>query len=414
MADAFDSDIFGPCMNDLHSPYVAGAVFGITVTTDSAQSTAGWTLTSSDQNVMRVTTELWDGSATVTAGNPGQATLTVLDAKGALVTSQEVSVALPDQVNLYAEGLVITGASDSVAQVTQASVVAGGDATFLVRYFAQGNELSGGGALHATANGGVTVTVNPASYAPARDFLGVTVPTEGTSATVSLVIDNVVVGELPITEVPPSAVKSVSILPQSTDGATNGTLLTVYAHAVDDSSRDVFGASFNWTINWESMQSAPVDGPVDLFFYNFDSAASETVMASYDQFSPSVSVHGHGGSVSSTADPITCALRGPVGGRSPGSLAGVGLAIVAAAFVRRRRDVVRSSVQLHGGGGVLLRKRNAIITSRTTTAPASTTQNTRTPGERGAVGGADPAPSGPRSSSSATAPARVGASRARS
>ena len=63
--------------------------------------------------------------------------------------------------------------------------------------------------------------------------------------------------------------------------------------------------------------------------------------ASYDGFTPSVQVHGNGGTVGSTADVATCAV-----GRAPGSgsgaaswLAIAGVALAGGALARRRRAV---------------------------------------------------------------------------
>jgi hypothetical protein len=342
MNDSFDLDLFGPHVDDLHTPYVAGAGFSIGVSAGSG-SQAGWTLSSSNPDVLRVETPLSGGSADVTAVNPGQATLSVLDATGKVLDSHPVSVAIPDQVSLYAEGLLVTGAPDSAAQVTQASVVAGGEATFLVRYFAQGTELYGSGALQTTATTGLTTSTVSESFATARDFLQVTVPsTAAANGSVSLVIDNVVVGQVPITTVSPTVVTQVTIAAQSTAGAQNGTSLTLYAHAVDATAADVYGASFDWSVSGDADAggSAAWGGPADLFFYNYDSSVSETVRATYDGFSPSTVVHGQGGSVGSTGD-VGCTVgRAPgPGGTSAGMIAA--FALTGIAFARRARRALR-------------------------------------------------------------------------
>jgi len=334
MADAFDLDIFGPHEDDLHSPYVSGARFGISVLATGNQQ--GWTLSSSDPNVMRVTSSLVGGTATVTAGSPGHATLSVLDSTGALLDSHAVTVEVPDQVSLYAEGLLLTGAPDSTAQVSHASIVAGGEATFLVRYFAQGVELYGSGALQPTGTGGVTATTVSASFASDRDFLQVTAPAKGASASVSLAVNHLVVGEVPITSVDASAVTQVSVMQQSSDAATTGTSLALYAHATDATSAEVYGASFDWSINGVSQSSVLVGGPADLFFYSFDPTTIETVTAAYEGFAPSSVVHGHGGYVGSTAN-VGCALARAPGVDGASSAAAFGLALAGLASARRRR-----------------------------------------------------------------------------
>jgi MYXO-CTERM domain-containing protein len=344
MADSFDLDIFGPHVDDLHTPYVAGAQFGITVDASTTDNQTGWALTSSNPSVLRVLSPLVGGSASVAAGAAGSATISVVDSTGKVLDSHPVTVEVPDQVGLYAEGLLLTGASDAVAQVTQASVVAGGEATFLVRYFSQGTELYGSGALQTTATGGLTTTTTSATFATARDFLEVTAPAQGTTGSVSLMTNNIVVGQIPITEVAASAVTQVAIIPQSTSGAQSGTTLILYAHAADANATDVYGASFNWFVTGPgedgglASEGLGNEGPADLFFYTYDPSVSETVTASYESFSPSATVHGHGGSVGSTASFDMCSLGRAPGAGGTSSAAALGLALAGAFVARRRRN----------------------------------------------------------------------------
>jgi hypothetical protein len=281
MADAFDVDVFGPHQDDLHTPYVAGSQFGITVNAQQAES--GWTLSSSDPDVIRVTGSLVSGTGSVTCIHPGQAVLSVLDASGQVMDSHAVSVAIPDHVGIYAEGPLLTGASDDSAVVTHASVVAGGHAMFLVRYFQQGVELYGNGALAPLGTGGVTATTTTASFATARDFLRVSPGPTGTSGTVKLSVDHAIVGELPVTAVLASAVTQVTVLAGSTEAAQKGDARVLYAHAIDASSSEVYGASFGWTIDGQSQSSLFVGAPADLFFYNYDSTVTENLAATLEK-----------------------------------------------------------------------------------------------------------------------------------
>ena len=146
MADDFDRDVFGPHVGDLHTPYLAGAHFQVSVTTGREQNGTGWTLSSSDPDVLRVVSPPAGGSATVAAGRPGRTVLSVLDAKGAVLDSHAVTVAAADQVSLYSEGLLLTGAPDAVARVTRANIVAGGEATSSYATSRRGPS-SGGAAL---------------------------------------------------------------------------------------------------------------------------------------------------------------------------------------------------------------------------------------------------------------------------
>jgi hypothetical protein len=341
MADSFDLDLFGAHVDDLHTPYVAGAQFSITVSSDAAASSrSAWTLSSSDPDVIQVTSPLASGTASVTAGKPGQATLTVLDGSGAVLDSHTVTVAIPTQVNLYAQGLLLTGAADSAAQVTEASILEGGEATFLARYFANGTELFGNGALSSTATDGITTSTASPSFASDRDFLQVTVPARGMSGSVNLVVGGAAVGQLPVTAVATSQVTQVTILQQNSLGVDAGASLVLYAHAVDATSASVFGASFDWVTRQQGGTATPAGsafgGPSDLFFYTFDATTSEEVTASYAGFTPGTTIHAAGGSVGSTAD-VGCALAGAPGAGGRLSAVGIGLALAAILASRRRR-----------------------------------------------------------------------------
>lgn len=350
MADSFDLDLFGPHVDDLHSPYVAGARIGITVSVSNGAGQSEWTLESSNPAVVSVASPLSAGSATILAAGPGQTTLMVRDATGAVVDSHTVSVAVPDQVSLYAEGLLLTGAGDSAAEITHASIVTGGEATFLVRYFLDGTELYGSGALTPTATANLTASTVSETFAQARDFLQVaTLPSAGATESVSLAIANHVVAQVPVAVVAPQAVTKVSIDPQSTSGAQDGDQLTLYAHAVDATDAEVYGAGFTWSASGVSGGSFAEDGgfvpvvpagagPADLFFYTYASSQSETVTAAYDGFAPSAIVHAHGGSVGSTAN-VACAVANAAAGAGAGPWgAGVAMAMTGVGLARRRRS----------------------------------------------------------------------------
>jgi hypothetical protein len=345
MSDSFDLDIFGAHTNTLHFPYLAGSQFSISVSSNTNADMTGWTIVSSDPDVIRVG-PLYNGSSNVTTGGDGQATISVVDESGRVQDSQDVTVELPDQVSIYAQGLLLTGAGDTASEVTSVSVLSGGEAIFLVRYFKEGTELFGSGALTTTATGDVTASTvlggDGNLLAAARDFVEVTPPSgAGGSGSLSLVLANVVVSTLPVTTV--TSVSHVDLVAQSTETAKTGDPLVVYAHAVDATGQNVFGASYGWTVNGASVGDPQYDvssGPSDLFEYNYNPSVTETVGADLDSFSPTTTVHGQGGTVDSTVEQsLACAVCAPGGTNDKSKLPLLGLALGIGLFgvVRRRR-----------------------------------------------------------------------------
>jgi MYXO-CTERM domain-containing protein len=326
MVDAFDGDAFGAHVEELHGSYVAGSTFAITVSAPDGRS-EGWTLSSSDPDVIRVEAPLVRGSAFVAAGRAGEATLRVVDGSGMVEAARSVTVAVPDRVGLYSAGMQMTGASDDAAHVTRVKLVAGGDASFLVRYFRQGTELLGNHALGATSTT-VEAARTSMSLAPARDFVRLAATTAGRSGSVSLLAGGVVT-EIPLSTVDRSAVAHVTLIPAATEHAAKGASLPLFAHAVDDTSGDVYGAPFDWSVGGSHVSGRSELG--DVLFTAADEQATATVAASHASLSPdtihaSMTEANRGCAVSSTTTSAT--WMAPLG------LALLGLAISRA----QRRD----------------------------------------------------------------------------
>jgi hypothetical protein len=334
MADSFDLDVFGPHEDDLHSPYVVGAQFQITITDTNSPTGNAYDLTLVSSNPA-VLTAMPGGS--VTALSPGQTTLTAQDSQGNVLDSHVVTVALPDTVGIYAEGPLLIGGPDAGVALSQASIIAGGEATFLVRYFAAGTELYGNHALDPAGLGGVLATTTSASFASARDFLQVTPIMGAAGQSVTLSVGGSVLGSLPVTGVDPSVVTGISIEQQDPSSAASGDTLYLYAHAVDQTADDIYGVSFTWSANGQDESAGLLgegEDPADLFFYTFNSSVSETVVASFDSFSPSTVVHGVGGAVGSTGY-VGCSASGAVG--TGGTSAAFALALAASGMLAARR-----------------------------------------------------------------------------
>jgi hypothetical protein len=357
MQDDFDLDLFGPYKDDLHSPYVVGASFGISVDTHDKTDTSGWTLQSSAPGVIEVestpsASTSPSGSAStspprtsfdipVKAVAAGHATLTVRDAKGNVVDTHDVDVEVPDRVELYAHGLLLAGESDDQARVNQVHVLPAGEGTFLVRYFVGGTELTGSGALAPSASGAATATSTHSGLAPSRDWLQVTGTGDGTGQ-VSLVVGGAPLGMVPVTIADPTSIASVALAKQDDSHSKDGDLLYVFARSLDAQGNDVYGASFSWKLDGNPLAPHVVAGePTDVISYQYKSGSSDSITTQFTSMSTSVNVHANPSTVAvgSTAS-VGCSV-----GAAPGAAGGAGLAGLAACAAgvalvatRRRRS----------------------------------------------------------------------------
>jgi hypothetical protein len=322
--------------NALHSPYVAGSRFSISVQAGNGATFDGWTLSSSAPGVVQVGTP--DGSSSnefpVQAMAPGHATLVVRDKDGNALDSADVDVDVPTRIELCEQGLLLAGYSDDQAAVTSAQIVAGGTATFMARYFAGDQELYGNNALTATNTAVALASVVSTSFS-ARDFLAVTAASTGPT-TVHVAAGGATL-DLPVTAVGPSFVSGVSLLRQSENGASDGARLYVFARALDATGRDVYGSSFTWQANASTLPgNGNSNDPTDLLSYEYNSSGTETISAAADGQSASAVVHGAPATTSTTTSENTgCTIaRGPGAPASAG--AGLLVALGIAAAMRRR------------------------------------------------------------------------------
>jgi hypothetical protein len=337
MQDSLTLDLFAPPVDELNTPYVAGAKFDVTISSNGYGSMSGWTVVSSDPSVIAV------GAANprqpqdfpVTAAGSGHATLSVLDASGKVLDSHPVDVDEPDSVQLHAHGLMMAGMDDSQTQVTHASVVEGGRATFLVRYFKGSQELWGNGAVQPAATGSVTVTTKESGFGDARDWIELDAAQAG-SGQVSLGVGGQNVATVPVDVVGVDQVARVTLYPQSESGAKDGAQLYVFARALDAQGGDVWGGSFDWAAGGAAVTSGAgsLGGPTDLLAYTYEHAQSESVSATLGTYSSSATVHGNGATLDTSAN-VGCAVARGAG--TGGGAGGFALLLGAAGVVAARR-----------------------------------------------------------------------------
>ena len=348
LQDSFGGDVFAAFAgnpNGLSTPYVEGSKFKITVQPGGNADSTGWVLKSSDPTVMTVGsapesgTEDWQ----VTAMGAGHATLTVLDSSGKQLDSEGIDVDVPTSVQLCAQGLLLTGFTDTQATVTSIRVVSGGTGTFLVRYFAGSQELAGNNALRPTGSGVATASAVAANFS-VRDFLEVTATDMG-SGSVTLGVGQTQT-PVAVEAVDPSAVAAVGLFKQSDSNAKKGDTLYVYGRATDSQASDIFGASFVWDVNGTPLPAHPmfVGGPTDLLTYQFDPSQSETVGDSLGTMSASGQVHGAPVTTTeASTQNVGCSVARGAGAGGGAGVAGVGLfAAAVALMVSRRRRAARA------------------------------------------------------------------------
>ncbi|HEY8092012.1 MAG TPA: hypothetical protein VIF09_29325 [Polyangiaceae bacterium] len=325
--------------NGMSSPYVQGSKFSVTVQAGSKENASGWKLQSSNANVMQVLAAVETSTTSqkypVVAAGAGTTTLTVTDAGGTVLDSEDIEVDEATTYQLCDQGLLLSGASDDRSAVTQIHLLAGGTATFLVRYFSGTKELSGNNALVSTGGSGITAGTVSTSFS-ARDFLEVSAVDAGTSS-VSLAVgstSNVV----PITVVDDTAIHGVGLAPQSDTGAKDGQSLYVFGRAFDVDGNDVFGASFQWSAGGAAVKS-PIDAdgqPSDMIIYQYDHTQAESVSAALAGDSATAQVHGSPATTTAaTSESVGCSVGHGAG--APASSAAAGVLVGLALLASRRR-----------------------------------------------------------------------------
>ena len=340
LQDNFGTDVFAAFVgnpNGLSTPYVEGSKFTITVQPGGSADSAGWVLKSSDPTVMTVTgptnaTQEWP----VTAVGAGHATLTVVDANGKVLDSEGIDVDVPTNVELCAEGLLLTGFTDTQAQVSSIRVVSGGTATFLARYYNGTQELAGNNALKPTGSGIATATTVAANFS-VRDFLEVSATDMG-SGSVTLGVGST---DTPVSveAVDPSAVATVGLFKQDDSHAKKGDTLYVYGRAGDGQGNDIFGGSFSWNVNGVPLPAHPmfIGGPTDLVTYQFDPGQVEVVGDGLGKLSASAQVQGAPATTAeASTENVGCSVARGAGAGGGAGVAGVGLLAAAVALSRRR------------------------------------------------------------------------------
>jgi hypothetical protein len=309
--------------DNLHSPYVRGAAVTVFAhSSDEGEDLRGWSIESSDPAVFRIDGAVAsDGRDLAMRGQAvgeGTAALTLRDARGHAVGHGVAEVRVPDAVELDAHGSLILGRDDEAA-VREARVLAGGAATYLVRYFQGGRELHGNGVLSADVPAGVTAEPRTTFLLENREWLTLHTTAVGTGS-MQLVADGVPAPTLPVVVVPESAIADVVVLTEPESGHKDGDSLAALAQAYDANGARIFGVDYDWNVDGVAQQ-----GEGDLYRYQFKAGQYVMVQAQRGAHADQAQIQSEGGRVGST-NHVGCAAGG--GGSLAVGLVGLGLMAV--------------------------------------------------------------------------------------
>jgi MYXO-CTERM domain-containing protein len=319
--------------DNLHSPYVRGARMDVFAhSSDNGESLRNWSIESSDPTIFAI------GAAAQTSSDhdlvvggqavgEGTATLTLRDSHGHAVGRAFAEVLVPDAVELDSHGSLILGRDDE-APVHEVRMLAGGQATYLVRYFRGGRELHGNGVLSVAAPAGMTAQPRTSFLLENREWLVLTSTTAG-SATLQLRADSATVAALPVVVEPESGIADVVVLTEPERGHHDGDWLVALAQAYDPNGARIFGVDYTWKIN-----GAAQTGDGDLYRYRFKAGQPVMVQAQRGAHTDTAQIQSDGGVVDSS-NHVGCAAGGGSGWLWAALL---GLGLVGA---RRRRHAPR-------------------------------------------------------------------------
>ena len=334
--------LIGPS-NDLHTPYVLGAHFDLyVVLRDENASHDGYSIESDDPGILAVGTTLHQGNSalahTVAAG-PGLTKVRVRNPKGAVVAESDVRVEIPDHAELYASGDEFLGkAYEEQGHVHEVRMLAGGTATYQVRYFAGSQELFGNGTLGAQVIGPAQATVLSSFLFENRDWVQVQNDGSTGMGALSLSAGGQSFAEIPLTVLGQSDITEVRVVGQDEGKARNGDWMVLLGESFDGASRRVYGVDYEWDKDGTIVKQDAPDGSQviargDLYRYEYLKGDYHTMTLHLGTMTASALIQSDTGMVSSS-NTIGCSAS-PWQSGSPGlafALAGLGLVAV-----RRRR-----------------------------------------------------------------------------
>ena len=310
----FDFGFFQDTAAGLHTPYVQGTDFILTVRHRSDHDMTGWEVRSSDPALFDLScfyddeNRVFDCDAVTL--REGFAEVIVLDDRGEEVGQIEIESALPDRVELLPHGPLII---DQPALIDDAFLVLEtGTSTWLARYYLGDRRLHGNGTLSVEGSDAFSAWTEDSFLFEDRDWLQGIANTQGEHP-VSLMVDGVYINDVVFTAVGAEEIDRVELHGMDEATASPEDTLVVLAQAYSATDTAIYGVAFDWQLDGSEEW-----GEGDLYRYTYSPESEHSVSASVDGLGAEVTIHGDG-FVDSTNN-IGCSS---LSGASPGLLGGL-------------------------------------------------------------------------------------------
>lgn len=253
VSDGMEFSLFQPAGDNLSLPWVEGTTVNFLVESGRRRDATGWIVRSSAPEVVAVT-EIEPGDEAVEAEllafTAGFATLEVVDAEGEIVRSVDVEVAAPDHIELRPAALAYGEVFDRPVTLDDLRVAVGGDAAFLVSYFAGDREVFGNGVLVVEADSALGARADQTFLAANRDWVHLA-PTEAASGDLRLTAGSLASATVAVHAVGPDALDHLVIIDSPDDEAA-----TVEAFAADGAQ--VWGVDASWRFDGHRLGEGDV------------------------------------------------------------------------------------------------------------------------------------------------------------
>ena len=340
----------------LHLPYVTGAKVNITLDDDAGADMTDWRFESSDPSVLAIQmrdTRVGTMSARVTAGREGAATVRAYDTLGRQRYAYEIPVVAPDRVQLSPHADLLLRMSATASRVEEARILAGGTATYLVRYYRGNRRLNGNGALIARPPSGVIAEPRTTFLFENQEWLSLT-PNGVGAQSVELFAGATPLGRFAVMGVQESALQRIVLEGEDEGRARRGDWLNVVAKGVDPEGRTVLGLDCEWTMegDLQGASTAPwardVAAVGDLYRYEYRGDLTKSLTANLGQKDATAILHAGLGYVSST-NKLGCAAGGDDVAGLISALCVLGAALLVSRRARSRRRA--STLESEAGRG---------------------------------------------------------------